>query len=1043
MIINTTLFPNPSTELGSQITSGNLYFSGVKATLANGGSNPKLYAPATYSSGSSLIHLDDDTFGDGPLSLMTAGRGLGVAIHDPEKLTLAILEDLGWKLNADLEVSLTVNNATPNEGNNVIYTITLTNNGPGEASTIKLKNTLPTGLTFNSDTPSQGTYTQATGEWDVGSIDNANNATLTINTTVNAGTQTNTLTHLIEITEVEQHDPDSTKNNGVTTEDDYASVDITIAANVVSSPPSVSSIVWADSNPTNAASVDFTVTFSESVTGVDTSDFSLTTTNTASGTVSNVAGSGDTYTVTVNSLTGDGTLRLDLTDDDSIINGASDPLGPDDGSYSTGESYTIDRTAPTVAISSGASEPLNSLPFSVTITFNDDVTGFAVGDIAVTNGSASNLSVTTANRVWTADITPSSDGAVLVNINAGAAQDSVGNDNTAATALSRIYSRLVINEIDYDQGATDATEFVEIKNFSTDTVDLSGCSVHLIDSAGTSAYQTLNLSGNLNAGDYYVICDTSADIANCDLQTNLNDNFIQDGAPNAVALVKGGSVLDTVSYEGITPNGYTETATAPTDDGTVALVGLSRYPEGTDTGNNSSDFALKCITPGAANSIAESSHCFQLSINDPSAITEGDSGSTTLDFTVSLSHAATSDVTVNYTTADSTAIAGSDYVSKTGTVTFNAGTNTDQTISIPINGDQIDEGAETFSVNLNNPSSHAQISDGEGIGTITDDDTAGFTLSKSTAFVNESGTTDTFTVVLDSQPTSNVVISVSSANPSEATVSATASLPLTFTSSNWNTPQTVTVTGVDDVAGDANQTTTVTLSVVDANSDDNFDPLADKTLSVTTVDNDTPGITVNPTTLTISEPNGTGNFTVTLNTQPSSSADVSIASLSASGTCSVSPTTTTITNANWNTGSTFTVTATDDDVIDGNQTCTIQIGTSTSTDGDYNNRDPDDVSVTVQDDDTAGIDGTSIGGSLSVTEGSTGSYNFKLSSQPTGDVEITVTADAQTEVSGDGGTNFSNSVVLTFTNGNWNTDQTITVRAIDDTAIEGSHTGTI
>ena len=76
-IINTTLFPNPSTALGTQITSDNLYFSDVQATLANGGVNPKLYAPSTYSSGSNLIHLNDDIFGDGTLSLMTASRSVG------------------------------------------------------------------------------------------------------------------------------------------------------------------------------------------------------------------------------------------------------------------------------------------------------------------------------------------------------------------------------------------------------------------------------------------------------------------------------------------------------------------------------------------------------------------------------------------------------------------------------------------------------------------------------------------------------------------------------------------------------------------------------------------------------------------------------------------------------------------------------------------------------------------------------------------------------------------------------------------------------
>jgi hypothetical protein len=90
--------------------------------------------------------------------------------------------------------------------------------------------------------------------------------------------------------------------------------------------------------------------------------------------------------------------------------------------------------------------------------------------------------------------------------------------------------------------------------------------------------------------------------------------------------------------------------------------------------------------------------------------------------------------------------------------------------------------------------------------TTTDNDTAGFTILESggTTSVSESGTTDTFTVVLNAQPATDVVISVVSGDPGEATVS---SASLTFTSANWNTPQTVTVTGVDDVLADGNQLT--------------------------------------------------------------------------------------------------------------------------------------------------------------------------------------------------------------------------------------------
>ena len=79
--------------------------------------------------------------------------------------------------------------------------------------------------------------------------------------------------------------------------------------------------------------------------------------------------------------------------------------------------------------------------------------------------------------------------------------------------------------------------------------------------------------------------------------------------------------------------------------------------------------------------------------------------------------------------------------------------------------------------------------------TTTDDDVAGFTVVElgGSTEVDESGTTDTFTVVLDAQPTSDVVIVLTSSDTGEATVNS----PLTFTAANWDTAQTVTVTGVD------------------------------------------------------------------------------------------------------------------------------------------------------------------------------------------------------------------------------------------------------
>ena len=125
---------------------------------------------------------------------------------------------------------------------------------------------------------------------------------------------------------------------------------------------------------------------------------------------------------------------------------------------------------------------------------------------------------------------------------------------------------------------------------------------------------------------------------------------------------------------------------------------------------------------------------------------------------------------------------------------------------------------------------------------LADDDVAGFTIAETNGStgVDESGNTDTFTVVLNAQPTTDVVLSISSSDTGEATATSS----LTFTSANWDTPKTVTITGVDDDIIDGTQTSTITVSIIDGISDDAFDAVADQTVSVTTTDDDVAGFTI-------------------------------------------------------------------------------------------------------------------------------------------------------------------------------------------------------
>src|SRR5205085_1360966 len=148
----------------------------------------------------------------------------------------------------------------------------------------------------------------------------------------------------------------------------------------------------------------------------------------------------------------------------------------------------------------------------------------------------------------------------------------------------------------------------------------------------------------------------------------------------------------------------------------------------------------------------------------------------------------------------------------------------------------------------------------------------GITVTPTSGLVTtEAGGTATFTVRLTSQPTADVTIPLSSSRPTEGVPSASS---LTFTAANWNTPQTVTVTGVDDSVADGDQLYTIVTGPA-SSADPNYGGRDAADVSLTNKDDDVAGITVTPTSgLVTTEAGGTATFTVRLTSQPT--ADVTI-----------------------------------------------------------------------------------------------------------------------------------------------------------------------
>lgn len=96
LLLNKSVYPNPSTALGSALTSGSVWFNGAHAVAANGGARVRIYAPATWVPGSSYSHLDYTTFSGTANRLMVYAISSGSSIHDPGPVTEGMFKDMGW-----------------------------------------------------------------------------------------------------------------------------------------------------------------------------------------------------------------------------------------------------------------------------------------------------------------------------------------------------------------------------------------------------------------------------------------------------------------------------------------------------------------------------------------------------------------------------------------------------------------------------------------------------------------------------------------------------------------------------------------------------------------------------------------------------------------------------------------------------------------------------------------------------------------------------------------------------------------------------------
>ena len=293
--------------------------------------------------------------------------------------------------------------------------------------------------------------------------------------------------------------------------------------------------------------------------------------------------------------------------------------------------------------------------------------------------------------------------------------------------------------------------------------------------------------------------------------------------------------------------------------------------------------------------------------------------------------------------------------------------------------------------------------------TVQEDTSPGLRITPVELTVDE-GDDATYTVELNAAPQGDVTVAIASGSVA-ATVSPAS---LTFTTTTWDSPQQVTVTGMDDEVVTGNRPVTITHT-----SDGgvhNYDYTA--TVDVTVMENDAT-MTLSLPAVTVPE-TGTGTYTVKLDGRPSGDVTIELESVDP-GVATVSPAELSFTRANYATVQTVTVNGVDDRVDNSGGSRSTSI-THTPSGGGYDSTAPVSVSVTVTDDEGLQVSQTSV----TVGEaGGTTSYTLELTAAPTGTVTVAL-ASSNTDVA------TVTPAVLAFTSANWSTPQSITVTGVDD-----------
>ena len=470
--------------------------------------------------------------------------------------------------------------------------------------------------------------------------------------------------------------------------------------------------------------------------------------------------------------------------------------------------------------------------------------------------------------------------------------------------------------------------------------------------------------------------------------------------------------------------------TQPTDDVTVTLGGTS----GTDLSLDKTSLTFTASTWNTAQTVTVSAADDDDVTNDQETLTHtasgGGYGAVSKDLPVEVIDndtpglvlsAASLEVPENgeasYTVKLATLPTGAVTVTLGGTtgtdlsldktsLTFNAMTwNTAQTVTVSAADDDD---------STNDQATLTHTASGGGYGAVSkdlpveviDNDTPGLVLSAASLEVPENGEAS-YTVKLTTLPTGAVTVTLGGTSGTDLSLDKTS---LTFSTTTWNTAQTVRVSAAADDDGE-NDTATLTHTA----SGGGYGAVS-KDLAVTVIDSDDLALVLSAASIEVPE-EGEKEYTVTLATQPTGTVTVTLGGTTGTD-LSLDKTSLTFTASTWNTAQTVTVSAAAADDSTNDQ-ATL---THTASGGGYGAMSKD-LPVTVIDNDTPGL--MLSAASLEVPEDGEASYTVRLATQPTGTVTVTLGGTTGTDLSLD-------KTSLTFSTTTWITAQTVTVSSADD-----------